>query len=57
MTSKRVSAVGPRALRRNVIWPWLVMPMAILALFAVLHSVRRSGAAGDQDSNFGVEIP
>jgi hypothetical protein len=57
MTPKRVSALGPPALRRNAIWPWLVMPLLVLALFVVLHNVRRSGDANDQGSSFGSGMP
>jgi hypothetical protein len=57
MTIERVSAPGHNALRRNAIWPWLVMPMIILALFVVLHNVRRSGGDNEQDSNSGIGIP
>ncbi|HEX3835898.1 MAG TPA: hypothetical protein VHW25_02965 [Steroidobacteraceae bacterium] len=57
MTSDRVYARGHATLRRNAIWPWLVMPAVILALFVVLHNVRRSGGPSDQDSSFGSGIP
>jgi hypothetical protein len=57
MTTKRASARGQTALRRNAIWPWLVMPLLVLALFVVLHNVRRSGDANDQGSSFGSGIP
>jgi hypothetical protein len=57
MTLDRPSGAMPTALRRNAIWPWLVMPLVILALFAVLHNVRRSGPGLDQDSSFGSGIP
>lgn len=57
MTTNRISVAGQNARRRNAIWPWLVMPMVILALFVVLHNVRRSSAGNDQDSNFGIGIP
>jgi hypothetical protein len=57
MSTDRVSTMGPKALRRTAIWPWLVMPLVILALFAVLHDVRRSGGADDQDSSFGSGSP
>lgn len=57
MTIERVSAVGQGSLRRNAVWPWLVMPVIILALFAVLHNVRRSGGPIDQDSSLGSGIP
>ena len=57
MTTDRVSASGHPVLRRNAIWPWLVMPMIILALFVVLHNVRRSGGDTEQDSNSGTGIP
>jgi len=57
MTSKSVSARGPTALRRNAIWPWLVMPLVVLALFVVLHNVRRSGDANEQGSSFGSGMP
>jgi hypothetical protein len=56
MTIERVSALGHTGPRRNAIWPWLVMPVVILALFAVLHNVRRSGPI-DQDSSLGSGIP
>ncbi|HEV2703891.1 MAG TPA: hypothetical protein VGV09_19860 [Steroidobacteraceae bacterium] len=56
MTTDRTGA-GPTPLRRNAVWPWLVMPLVILALFTVLHNVRRSGAPGDQDSSFDSAIP
>jgi hypothetical protein len=57
MTTERISALGHGGLRRNAIWPWLVMPVVILALFAVLHNVRRSGGPIDQDSSLGSGIP
>jgi hypothetical protein len=57
MTTDRATAVGQATLRRNAIWPWLIMPLVILALFTVLHNVRRSGAGIDQDSSFGSGIP
>jgi hypothetical protein len=57
MTTDLATAVGQTTLRRNAIWPWLIMPLVILALFAVLHNVRRSGAPSDQDSSFGSGIP
>ena len=61
MTPDRATA-GHGPVRRNAIWPWLVMPAVILALaaylhFAVLHNVRPAGASADQDSNFGGGIP
>jgi hypothetical protein len=57
MTPKRVSALGPAGLRRNAIWPWLVMPLLVLALFVVLHNVHRSGDPNDQGSSFGSGMP
>jgi hypothetical protein len=57
MTPKRASALGPPGLRRNAIWPWLVMPLLVLALFVVLHNVRRSGDPNDQGSSFGSGMP
>jgi hypothetical protein len=57
MSTDRVTTMGPKALRRTAIWPWLVMPLVILALFVVLHDVRRSGGADDQDSSFGSGSP
>jgi hypothetical protein len=57
MTSKSVSAGGKTAVRRNAVWPWLVMPLVVLALFVVLHNVRRSGDPNDQGSSFGSAIP
>jgi hypothetical protein len=44
MTTDRAAGPGTPTLRRNAIWPWLVMPLVILALFWVLHNVRSSGA-------------
>ncbi|HTY49073.1 MAG TPA: hypothetical protein VMB48_05215 [Steroidobacteraceae bacterium] len=29
--------------RRQALWPWLVMPLAVLALFTLLHTIRQSG--------------
>jgi hypothetical protein len=57
MTSERISAPGHSGRRRNAIWPWLVMPVIILALFAVLHNVRRAGGVLDQGSSFGSGMP
>ncbi|HEY4342457.1 MAG TPA: hypothetical protein VGM97_21150 [Steroidobacteraceae bacterium] len=57
MTTERVSAQGHAGPRRNAIWPWLVMPVVILALFAVLHNVRRSSGPINQDSSLGDGIP
>jgi hypothetical protein len=57
MTTERVPALGHTSPRRNAVWPWLVMPVVILALFAVLHNVRRSGGPIDQDSSLGSGIP
>jgi hypothetical protein len=57
MTTERVSAQGHAGPRRNAIWPWLVMPVVILALFAVLHNVRRSSGPVNQDSSLGDGIP
>jgi Flp pilus assembly protein protease CpaA len=57
MTTDRVSASGHPAPRRNAIWPWLVMPVIILALFVVLHHVRRAGGGDDPDATSGVGMP
>jgi hypothetical protein len=57
MTTERISALGHAGLRRTAIWPWLVMPVVILALFVVLHNVRSSGGPIDQDSSLGSGIP
>lgn len=57
MTSERLTALGHKNPRRNAIWPWLVMPVVILALFAVLHNVRRSSGPIDQDTSLGGGIP
>jgi hypothetical protein len=57
MSTDRVSTRGHTTLRRNAIWPWLVMPMIILALFVVLHNVRRAGGGNEQDSISGAGIP
>jgi hypothetical protein len=57
MTTERVSGLGTTAVRRNAVWPWVVMPLVVLALFVVLHNVRRSGDGNDQDSSLGSGIP
>jgi hypothetical protein len=57
MTTKPVSTGGKTAMRRNAVWPWLVMPLVVLALFVVLHNVRRSGDPNEQGSSFGSGIP
>jgi quinol-cytochrome oxidoreductase complex cytochrome b subunit len=62
MTSERLSTHSRTGVRRNAIWPWLVMPLVILALFVVLHfgvlhKVRSSGDGSLQDSSFGSGIP
>ena len=57
MTTERISALGRGGLRRNAIWPWLVMPAVVLALFVILHNVRRTGGPVDQESSFGSGIP
>ena len=57
MTTERISALGHAGPRRNAVWPWLVMPAAILAVFLVLHNVRRTGGPVDQESSFGSGIP
>jgi hypothetical protein len=57
MTTERVSVPGHPAVRRNAVWPWLVMPLIILALFMVLHNVRRAGGGNEQDSTSGTGIP
>jgi hypothetical protein len=56
MTTKRISGLGP-SVRRNAVWPWLVMPMIILALFYVLHKVREYGPTNGQSSSFGSGMP
>ena len=57
MTTQPAPALGKTALRRNAIWPWLVMPLVVLALFVVLHNVRRSGDPNEQGSSFGSGMP
>jgi hypothetical protein len=57
MTTERASGAGHPVLRRNAVWPWLVMPLIILALFALLHDVRRSGGGNEQDSTSEAGIP
>ena len=50
-------AVSGTRNRRPAIWPWLVMPLVVLALFVVLHNVRRSGDPNEQGSSFGSGMP
>lgn len=48
MLQKPLQAAGPAAERRTAadrrpaVWPWLLMPLAVLAMFFALRSVRHS---------------
>ena len=57
MATERLSSSGTPVLRRNAVWPWVVMPLIVLALFTVLHNVRLSRDGSDQDSSLGSGIP
>ena len=49
MSQEPLRAAHSAAERRPAVWPWLLMPLAALALFLVLRSVRHAteqGAAG-----------
>jgi hypothetical protein len=45
-TAPRRAPERHSAERRPAIWPWVVMPLAALALFLTLHTVRRGGVIG-----------
>jgi len=40
--SKPSETLRPATERRPAVWPWLLMPLAALALYAALWSVRHS---------------
>jgi hypothetical protein len=42
MPQESLRAVLPAAERRPAVWPWVLMPLAALALFVVLRSVRHA---------------
>ncbi len=42
MLQKPLKAARPAAERRPAVWPWLLMPLAVLALFFALRTVRHS---------------
>ncbi|HUN27700.1 MAG TPA: hypothetical protein VMU67_15470 [Steroidobacteraceae bacterium] len=42
--SKSSESLHPSTERRPAVWPWLLMPIAALALFLALWSVRHSTA-------------
>jgi hypothetical protein len=42
MSQEPLRAVHPAADRRPAVWPWVLMPLAALAMFLLLHSVRHS---------------
>jgi hypothetical protein len=42
MSPESVRAAHSAAERRPAVWPWVLMPLAALAMFLVLRSVRHS---------------
>ncbi|HUN74695.1 MAG TPA: hypothetical protein VMU40_09285 [Steroidobacteraceae bacterium] len=46
MSQETLRAVHPPTERRPAVWPWVLMPLAALALFALLYSVRHSRHSG-----------
>jgi len=40
MSQESLRAVHPAAERRPAVWPWVLMPLAALAMFVVLNRVR-----------------
>ncbi len=61
MLQKPLQAAGPAAERRTAadrrpaVWPWLLMPLAVLAMFFALRTVRHSTEGGQLDQ--GTEVP
>jgi hypothetical protein len=46
MSQESLRATHPGTDRRPAIWPWVLMPLAALAMFLLLHSVRHATHAG-----------
>ncbi len=46
MLQESPRAPRPAAERRPAVWPWLLMPLAALALFFALRTVRHSTEGG-----------
>jgi len=50
MTQTTHASLSPPA-RRPALWPWLAMPLAVLVLFALLHTVKQSGTGAGIDTD------
>jgi hypothetical protein len=46
MSQEPLTAVRPAAERRPAVWPWVLMPLAALAMFVLLYSVRHAALRG-----------
>jgi len=57
MSQETLRAAHSAAERRPAVWPWLLMPLAALALFLVLRSVRHATATEQGAAVSGVAAP
>jgi hypothetical protein len=55
MLQKSPRAVRTATERRPAVWPWLLMPLAALALFFALRTVRHSTESGPLEQ--GADLP
>lgn len=55
MLQNSLRAARPAAERRPAVWPWLLMPLAALALFFALRTVRHSTESGPLEQ--GTDLP
>ena len=46
MSQESLAAVHATAERRPAVWPWVLMPLAALAMFVLLYSVRHAALSG-----------
>ncbi len=55
MLQKPRPSARPAVERRQALWPWLLMPLAALAMFFALRTVRHSTESGQLGQ--GTEVP
>jgi hypothetical protein len=46
MSQESVRTAYPAVERRPAVWPWVLMPLAALAMFVLLRSVRQTTVSG-----------
>ena len=54
MSQDSLRAAHSAAERRPAVWPWLLMPLAALAMFLLLRSVRHTT---ESDRGAGISVP